>query len=1460
MKKCKITSLLIAISMIFSLIPIKVSFAELIGTDKGLVELVYMQKDPNATDGSFQYIESEKPDPANVQVGDRFYVGVRISNMENLVGASDGLFNFGAGIVFDPNYLTLEPDGTHKADGTMTDANLSKAISDRIVYNGSFTELGDGYSYDTTKDKPSDSDATTLTDTRTAVFNLTYGGGDNPPLVPTSNQEYYMAVVEFEMKAIPAAGETPRLLAISRSGGDFTIGFGVYGEKTYQYDLTGSDDVDLSVLLELKESSVNIYPKQVTVTYNKSTTDAQDANPATQTIEEETAVGTLPTPPKKPGKIFDKWVFEEKNDTNFEYSDGVDTVFDENTIVTEDTTVYATYKDGYAVTADANDGYFKNDGDTTDTSKKQVVLEKGLTDTVSAGEIPDTSTLARDKYHLDATNPWNSKANGTGDGYADAAAIAAAVNAKDPKESMDFYAQWIPDDEYDPTDPTNPDNAMKVVFDTRTADPANPAEVQLYSGEAIGGKMPDDPTKTGYKFDGWNTKANGTGTSVTKTTTITDTMSEVDAATRTLKLYAQWKADGADQVTVTFDKNDGTTEADPQTLTINKGDSILSGLGANAMPTEPTKSETESFVKWVTDLSNPDTTEFTENTPVNDSITVYAVYGTNVTVNIHSNMPFEAPATDDIIKTINMAAGRKVAADDIPTDPTRTGYTFAGWRAAASTDAADTANAADFDFTADNITTSTLEIYAIWSIDVEVEIEYPDGETSKEYTGDANPATVVVKDTSGNKLDTQPVAGTDYDVEYTDNDTGDTADTEGPTDKGTYTVDVVFNPGTTGIGVIYNYNPTDTPEYEISPKRIKISLDNQKVKVEEDSDNPGHNKQQGVTVGFGTPEPSPKPADTDYTVTYHKFTGTGTDIAASSELEKVQDASNNATQPTEVGKYAVEITFTNENYVFDGFADGTTVYTVSAADLTDRYFATFEIEKAEVTVMFYTDDGETVPTVYTYIVPSGTSISAGATENGNPVTTLPAEPTKANYKFVAWHIYKGTDADGDPKYDATRDDTDAFTADTVVEDNIKVVAEWKSSDDASMGKDDDGNMDVSFTAVEAADDGTETSTLPVENFFDSDYTTAKALDVEVTGDYYARVANKYNKIKISAAAAEPASTVEISVNGATAQTYVVTSEGLAGVGSAEDEVFDLAAATTDAPTNDIAIKITAPDGVATKTYTFKIQRLGLPKIELNYGNSPYGMIMKEAGWTDDQKTQAKEAFVTRNGRFDTTLVPTGGNATRYYRNQAWGGSMDSATNLDMDDHAIFVYNRTDFKDPGFKAYDSMGNAVDDTAITRTITVSRMQAAGTNGLSDANQADDTVTVTGKVNDYVFTEITAIPTAIKAIRPDVYEMKYSFTDTVSGDTAEIVRKVIVLGKLGDCDMSNIVNSSDMNAIKGSIGGSVLASNTNKASVKNLYIYRMVDTDRSGVVNASDMNAIKGAVGGTAIVPIYEPLPTN
>ena len=207
-------------------------------------------------------------------------------------------------------------------------------------------------------------------------------------------------------------------------------------------------------------------------------------------------------------------------------------------------------------------------------------------------------------------------------------------------------------------------------------------------------QLPTEPTRSGYQFTKWTLDAAGTGAEFTGTTPVT----------ASITVYAQW----APLLTVTFDKNDGDTEANPTTATTIAN-------GTVTLPTSPTKAG-YSFDKWTVGQA-ASTATFTATTPVTASMTVYAQY-VEATYTVTFSMNFRIPdgttptfGTPVEIKGIAGASGLGAL---FPSDkPSRTGYAFDKWTvaSAATSDA----------FTATTAITANRTVYAQWT---EVTVSY----------------------------------------------------------------------------------------------------------------------------------------------------------------------------------------------------------------------------------------------------------------------------------------------------------------------------------------------------------------------------------------------------------------------------------------------------------------------------------------------------------------------------------------------------------------------------------------------------------------------------------------------------------------------------------------------------------------------------------------------------------------
>ena len=138
-------------------------------------------------------------------------------------------------------------------------------------------------------------------------------------------------------------------------------------------------------------------------------------------------------------------------------------------------------------------------------------------------------TLTKTGYTFDG---WNTKADGTGTAYAPTDTFDM------PAAGVSLYAQWEAND-YNVTYYGNGNTGGSAPIDSD-----NP---YIYE-EEVTVLAKGTLKKIGYTFDGWNTKADGTGTAYAPTDTF-------DMPAAGVSLYAQWEANS---YTVTYDKNNAS--------------------------------------------------------------------------------------------------------------------------------------------------------------------------------------------------------------------------------------------------------------------------------------------------------------------------------------------------------------------------------------------------------------------------------------------------------------------------------------------------------------------------------------------------------------------------------------------------------------------------------------------------------------------------------------------------------------------------------------------------------------------------------------------------------------------------------------------------------------------------------------------------------------------------------------
>ncbi|WP_281384869.1 InlB B-repeat-containing protein [Cohnella nanjingensis] len=245
---------------------------------------------------------------------------------------------------------------------------------------------------------------------------------------------------------------------------------------------------------------------------------------------------------------------------------------------------------------------------------------------------------------------WNTKADESGTSYAEADTFTIGA------EDVTLYAKWTI-------------NSYAVVYDgngsTGGSVPASGSHV--YDTSVVVQGNAGGLEKTGYTFDGWNTAADGSGT----------TYAEADAFTigaADVTLYAKW---AINSYTVVYDGNGQTGGDAPEdgsydfetTVTVLGNVGGLEKIG-------------HTFAGWNTKADGSGTSYGAGDTFAIGAagVTLYAVWTVNrypVSYVGNGSTGGSVPATDD------HAYNSSVIVQGNTEGLTKTGYTFAGWNTAA---------------------------------------------------------------------------------------------------------------------------------------------------------------------------------------------------------------------------------------------------------------------------------------------------------------------------------------------------------------------------------------------------------------------------------------------------------------------------------------------------------------------------------------------------------------------------------------------------------------------------------------------------------------------------------------------------------------------------------------------------------------------------------------------------------
>lgn len=500
-------------------------------------------------------------------------------------------------------------------------------------------------------------------------------------------------------------------------------------------------------------------------------------------------------------------------------------------------------------------------------------------------------------------------------------------------------------------------------------------------------------------------------------------------------------------------------------------------------------------------------------------------------------------------------------------------------------------------------------------------------------------------------------------------------------------------------------------------------------------------------------------------------------------------------------------------------------------DITTKYG--LDVGKYECTVSIISDDGvlgtfkitfevTEEPTYKIDIKLDTEDLGSAKTDNGTytakeaETITIVAEP-KTDCVFVGW-----TSSSGDVVF---ADSTASTTTFTMPSSDVEITAHFKESLAAKLRATELIVKDIDDKAQDLCDD-----------------TWKKVTFDPAKREYYVAVENDTEKVKLwfkLRTEAENA-TLSLTHDHGTTDTLNVPAK------DSDDQYYKSDEITLDVSPTDNLLTLTMkyndpnddPDeGEVTAEYKIHIYR----KIEqsslmvFNYGNSPYGEIMRDGGIAEADKQTAKDEFVNNKYTFTQGYTPTNCTVGTTYSPLAW-----SKTNYDLDDGALFVINSDTFEDSGYQSLtNSIGEPVTN-GVTKKVTVnvlSEPNASYKNG-----SADDYAAIVQKTINLAASG-TVAELQSERIRPDVYELVYSFTD-FDGSTMSIKRPLIVLNKIGDVNNDKTTDVTDVVLIKTrfSVG---LANNVN---VKDYEVggllnkYRICDVNKDGAFNLIDANAVR------------------
>ena len=235
---------------------------------------------------------------------------------------------------------------------------------------------------------------------------------------------------------------------------------------------------------------------------------------------------------------------------------------------------------------------------------------------------------------------WNTKSDGSGTNYSDKASVKNLATSG----TVTLYAKWSVGGyniAYNANGGTGTMNNQSPKYDQTVNLTANAF------------------TRTGYTFVGWNTKADGSGTSYADKASVKNL-----AASGTVTLYAKWTAN---PYTLTYNANGGTGSMNNQNMKYDQA----TNLAANAFTRTG-----YTFAGWNTKADGSGTSyadkASVKNLATGGTVTLYAKWTAN-----KYTVKFDGNGADELSKT-SMEVTYNSTYGELP-QPKRDGYNFIGW-------------------------------------------------------------------------------------------------------------------------------------------------------------------------------------------------------------------------------------------------------------------------------------------------------------------------------------------------------------------------------------------------------------------------------------------------------------------------------------------------------------------------------------------------------------------------------------------------------------------------------------------------------------------------------------------------------------------------------------------------------------------------------------------------------------